>query len=188
MLAWGWLTLRGQHLACKCTLAGCEEHIFWSLHCCSQLLHKAFGYREESLMFLNLSSTKLCLEENFRVPNESNFDLLSDCRDLRRHSIWMQKIRTVFLRKILYIFQPEAFQAFYEHLLINTHNIPVRYVLAPLCASNGIRNDTRGNLGTEEKDGTTQGQGSEKSHYSLVSAVNMGHAMGSVYTGRGIGS
>lgn len=51
----------------------------------------------------------------------------------------------------------------------------MRYVLALLCASNDIRDDTRGSLGREEEDGATQGQGSEKSHFSLVSAVDMGH-------------
>lgn len=87
--------------------------------------------------------------------------------------------------KFLYILQPEGFQAFYEHLFINAQNIPVRYVLALLCASNDIRDDTRGNLWREKEDGTTQGQGSENSHFSLVFAVEVGHTLGSVRMDRG---
>lgn len=58
-------------------------------------------------------------------------------------------------------------------------------MLALLHARNDIRDDTRGNLGREEEDGTTEGRGSENSHFSLVSAVDVGHIPGSVHTDRG---
>lgn len=58
-------------------------------------------------------------------------------------------------------------------------------MLALLRASNDIRGDTRGNLGREEGDGTTGGRGSENSHFSLVSAVDVGYIPGSVHTDRG---
>ena len=61
----------------------------------------------------------------------------------------------------------------------------MRYVLALLCANNDIRDNTGGNLGSEEEDGTTEGQGSENSHFSLISAVDVGHTLGSVHTDRG---
>lgn len=37
----------------------------------------------------------------------------------------------------------------------------------------------------EEENVTTQGQGSENSHYSLISAVDVGHTWGSVNIGIG---
>lgn len=63
----------------------------------------------------------------------------------------------------------------------------MRDVLTLLCASNDIRDDTRGNMGREEEDGTTQGQGSQNSHFSLVSAVDVGHTLSSVHIDRGNG-
>lgn len=60
----------------------------------------------------------------------------------------------------------------------------MRYVLAPLCASNDIRDDTRGNLGREEKDGTHRDR-ALRIPSSASSAVDMGHTVGSVYTDRG---
>lgn len=57
-------------------------------------------------------------------------------------------------------------------------------MLATLCASNNIRDDTRQNTGREEEDGTMQGQGSENSHFSLNPAVDVGHTPGFVHTDR----